>query len=115
MIGAQLVRRGTKMVVIETNEDCIEKARRDGAEILSGNAADPDFIATANLAAPRRLYVIDWTLGDGVRDIPIERRDGRELSHIEGRTLSGALETVAILPRSARWRATASTSPRRGL
>jgi methylthioribose-1-phosphate isomerase len=33
-----------------------------------------------------------------VRDIPIERRDGRELSHIEGRTLSGALEKVAILP-----------------
>ena len=33
-----------------------------------------------------------------MRDIPIERRDGRELSHIEGRSLSGALETVAILP-----------------
>jgi methylthioribose-1-phosphate isomerase len=48
--------------------------------------------------AARRLYVIDWTLSDGVRDIPIERRDGRELSHIEGRSLSGALETVAILP-----------------
>ncbi|HJQ60643.1 MAG TPA: S-methyl-5-thioribose-1-phosphate isomerase [Vineibacter sp.] len=41
---------------------------------------------------------IDWTLSDGVRDIPIERRDGRELSHIAGRTEAGTIETVALLP-----------------
>jgi methylthioribose-1-phosphate isomerase len=41
---------------------------------------------------------IDWTLSDGVRDIPIERRDGREVSHIAGRTATGAIETVALLP-----------------
>lgn len=41
---------------------------------------------------------IDWTLDDGVRDIPIEERDGRELSHITGRTADGRLETVGILP-----------------
>jgi methylthioribose-1-phosphate isomerase len=41
---------------------------------------------------------IDWTLSDGIKQIPIEERDGRELSHITGRTATGQLETVAILP-----------------
>ncbi len=41
---------------------------------------------------------IDWTLSDGVREIPIERRDGREVSHIAGRTASGSLEEVLLVP-----------------
>ena len=41
---------------------------------------------------------IDWELEDGVRTIPIEERDGRELSHIRGRTEDGRMETVAITP-----------------
>jgi CPA2 family monovalent cation:H+ antiporter-2 len=57
LIGAELTRGGTRMVVIETNEDGIEKARRDGAEVFAGNAADPAIIAAANVAAARRLYV----------------------------------------------------------
>jgi methylthioribose-1-phosphate isomerase len=40
---------------------------------------------------------IDWSLAGGA-DIPIEERDGRELSHITGRTAAGTLETVAIYP-----------------
>ena len=41
---------------------------------------------------------IDWTLEDGVRSIPIEERDGRELSHVRGRTEDGGMATVAITP-----------------
>jgi len=41
---------------------------------------------------------IDWTLSDGVRSIPIEQRDAREVSHISGRTACGTVETVALLP-----------------
>lgn len=41
---------------------------------------------------------IDWTMMDGVAEIPIEERDGRELSQISGLTASGEIETVAILP-----------------
>ena len=40
---------------------------------------------------------IDWSLADGA-DIPIEERDGHELSHVTGRTAAGALETVEIYP-----------------
>ena len=45
------------MVVIETSEDSLERARRDGAEVFSGNAADPKIIAAANLKQARRLFV----------------------------------------------------------
>jgi methylthioribose-1-phosphate isomerase len=45
---------------------------------------------------------IDWTLSDGVREIPIEERDARELSHVTGRISDGALATVDILPTGSR-------------
>ena len=41
---------------------------------------------------------IDWTLDDGVREIPIEQRDGRELSEISGRTAEGEIVTVRVTP-----------------
>lgn len=44
---------------------------------------------------------IDWTIADGVKEIPIETRDAAELSEITGRTASGALETVSILPEGS--------------
>jgi CPA2 family monovalent cation:H+ antiporter-2 len=57
LVGAALRRSGAELVVIETNEDGLEKARRDGAEVFVGNAADPDILASANLASARRLFV----------------------------------------------------------
>jgi methylthioribose-1-phosphate isomerase len=39
---------------------------------------------------------IDWTIEDGVRDIPIEERDPREVTHTTGRLASGGLATVHI-------------------
>ena len=41
---------------------------------------------------------IDWTLHDGVKDIPIEQRDGSELSHISGRLPDGKIVQVDISP-----------------
>lgn len=41
---------------------------------------------------------IDWTLGDGVREIPIETRDPNELKYITGLAGNGRLETVLITP-----------------
>jgi methylthioribose-1-phosphate isomerase len=41
---------------------------------------------------------IDWTLGDGVRDIPIEQRDGREVSEISGLAASGDVVSVRLTP-----------------
>ena len=41
---------------------------------------------------------IDWTLSDGVAEIPIEQRDGAEISEMTGRTGDGRIETVKITP-----------------
>ena len=41
---------------------------------------------------------IDWTLGDGVAEIPIEQRGGDEVAWITGRTDDGEVVTVQITP-----------------
>jgi methylthioribose-1-phosphate isomerase len=39
---------------------------------------------------------IDWSLHDGVREIPIEERSAREVTHMTGRAESGDIVTVEI-------------------
>jgi methylthioribose-1-phosphate isomerase len=39
---------------------------------------------------------IDWTLSDGVAEIPIEQRSAREVTHMTGRTDAGEIVTVEI-------------------
>jgi methylthioribose-1-phosphate isomerase len=41
---------------------------------------------------------IDWSIDDGLAEIPIEQRDGREVSEITGRTADGAITTVRVTP-----------------
>ena len=41
---------------------------------------------------------IDWTIHDGVRDVPIEERDSAEVTEISGRTPAGDVTTVQLTP-----------------
>jgi methylthioribose-1-phosphate isomerase len=41
---------------------------------------------------------VDWSLRDGVRDIPIEQRSPDEVTKISGRTASGEVVSVEIAP-----------------
>ena len=41
---------------------------------------------------------IDWTIEDGLAGIPIEQRDAREVTAIQGRTTSGEVVTVSLTP-----------------
>jgi methylthioribose-1-phosphate isomerase len=41
---------------------------------------------------------IDWQMRDGVHGIPIEQRDGREVTHVAGRSAAGRVESVQITP-----------------
>ncbi|WP_350335096.1 S-methyl-5-thioribose-1-phosphate isomerase [Coralliovum pocilloporae] len=41
---------------------------------------------------------IDFTVHDGVREIPIEERSGLEVSHLTGKTENGSIETIQIVP-----------------
>ena len=43
---------------------------------------------------------IDWSIADG-RDIPIEERSAAELTHIAGRSTSGAIERVRVIPEAS--------------
>ncbi len=44
---------------------------------------------------------IDWTVNDGVKEIPIEQRGGAELSRMTGRAGDGRIVTVDIAPRGS--------------
>jgi methylthioribose-1-phosphate isomerase len=48
------------------------------------------------VAAPSST--IDWTLSDGLKEIPIEYRDGDELRFMQGIDSTGQLSTVRIMP-----------------
>jgi methylthioribose-1-phosphate isomerase len=40
---------------------------------------------------------IDWTIEDGVKEIPIEERSAREVTHMTGRLPDGSLATIDIM------------------
>jgi methylthioribose-1-phosphate isomerase len=45
---------------------------------------------------------IDWTVTDGVREIPIEERNGREVSHVQGTAADGSITEVRVTPEGSR-------------
>ncbi|MGX1789861.1 YbaL family putative K(+) efflux transporter [Bosea sp. NPDC055332] len=57
LLGAGLAAMGEKLLVIEDQDDGVIAARRDGAEVLVGNAADPEVLAAARLPRAKRLFV----------------------------------------------------------
>jgi methylthioribose-1-phosphate isomerase len=44
---------------------------------------------------------IDWTIADGIAEIPIEQRDGTEVSEISGRLKDGTIASVRIVPEGS--------------
>src|ERR1700722_4805396 len=44
---------------------------------------------------------IDWTVSDGVAEIPIEQRSAAEVTDVTGRTADGAIATVRVTPLSS--------------
>ncbi|MBS0663170.1 MAG: S-methyl-5-thioribose-1-phosphate isomerase [Verrucomicrobia bacterium] len=44
---------------------------------------------------------LDWTIRDGVREIPIEERSAREVTHLSGRRADGTIETVGVVPEGS--------------
>ena len=44
---------------------------------------------------------IDWTISDGLSDIPIEERAATEVTTITGRALDGSIATIRIVPKDS--------------
>jgi CPA2 family monovalent cation:H+ antiporter-2 len=57
IVGAGLIASGRVVLVFEERDEAVEAARAAGAEVVVGNAADPEVLAAANLPAARRLFV----------------------------------------------------------
>jgi len=57
LVGSGLRAAGRPVLVFEERADEIAAAKRDGAEVVVGNAADPQVLAAANLASAQRLFV----------------------------------------------------------
>jgi len=57
VVGAALIEAKLPLLVIESDEDIIERLRREGIETIQGNAADPELARAANYAAARCLLV----------------------------------------------------------
>ncbi|MFC5453535.1 S-methyl-5-thioribose-1-phosphate isomerase [Prosthecobacter fluviatilis] len=50
------------------------------------------------------VSTIDWTITDGIRDIPIEQRSAREVTHMPGVNAAGGREEVLITPEGTQAR-----------
>jgi len=57
IVGAALIEARVPLLVIESDEDIIEKVREQGIEAIAGNAADPELAHAANYPAARCLLV----------------------------------------------------------
>jgi len=57
VVGAALKAANVPLFVTESDEDIVEALRREGTEVIFGNAADPELAAAANYAAARCLLV----------------------------------------------------------
>ena len=56
LIGPGLLAAGRPLLVITDDDAGVQAARTAGAEVVVGNAADPEVLAAANLPAARRLF-----------------------------------------------------------
>ncbi|EPR11063.1 hypothetical protein M527_03045 [Sphingobium indicum IP26] len=56
-IGQRLLEAGQPLLVIEDRQEGVEAARRDGIEVLQGNAAAPAVLRSARLDSAARVYV----------------------------------------------------------
>ena len=73
-------------------------ANKIGTYLKALAAHDNDIPFYVGLPSP----TIDWTIEDGLRDIPIEQRDAAEVTHLIGVTSSGSIETIATTPAGSK-------------
>ena len=68
-----------------------------GTYLIALAAKDNDVPFYVGLPSPS----IDWTVRDGIQEIPIEQRGGEELSRISGRLADGTVVTVDLAPEGS--------------
>lgn len=95
--GGHLMQRGlVDLVIVGTdrttrNGDVCNKI---GTYLKALAAKDNNVPFYVGLPSP----TIDWTVADGVKEIPIEQRSAREQTHIFGKTEAGTVTEVQVTP-----------------
>ena len=95
--GGHLMQHGmVDLVIVGTdrttrNGDVCNKI---GTYLKALAAADNNIPFVVALPSP----TIDWTVADGVKEIPIEQRDPLEQTHIQGRDPAGRVVSVQVTP-----------------
>jgi methylthioribose-1-phosphate isomerase len=94
--GGHLMQHGmVDMVIVGTDRTTRtgDVANKIGTYLKALAAKDNNVPFYVALPSP----TIDFNLSDGVREIPIEQRSAREVTHMTGRTAAGTIETVDIV------------------
>jgi methylthioribose-1-phosphate isomerase len=97
--GGHLMQHGqVDMVIVGTDRTTArgDVCNKIGTYLKALAAADngvPFYVALPS-------STIDWTVNDGVREIPIEERDGREVTHVYGKDDTGTARFVRISPEA---------------
>src|SRR6202049_1795485 len=98
--GGHLMQHGAvDLVIVGTdrvtaNGDVCNKI---GTYLKALAARDNDVPFYVALPSP----TIDFSVTDGVAEIPIEERDGEEVAAVTGRTADGRIETVRVVPEGS--------------
>lgn len=98
--GGHLMQHGmVDMVIVGTDRTtaCGDVCNKIGTYLKALAAFDNQIPFYVALPGP----TIDWTLEDGVRDIPIEQREAEEVTQIRGRTANGEVVTVTLTPHGS--------------
>lgn len=98
--GGHLMQRGeVDMVIVGTDRTARngDVANKIGTYLKALAAYDNNVPFYVALPSP----TIDWEITDGCRDIPIEERDGREVTHIYGKPEGGVAGEVRLTPASS--------------
>src|SRR5687767_2564044 len=95
--GGHLMQRGeVDMVIVGTDRTTVngDVCNKIGTYLKALAAHDNGVPFYVGLPSP----TIDWTVGDGLKEIPIEQRSGDEVSFVQGKTASGDIAQVRISP-----------------
>ncbi|PWE32974.1 S-methyl-5-thioribose-1-phosphate isomerase [Maritimibacter sp. 55A14] len=95
--GGHLMQRGEiDMVIVGTDRTTAagDVCNKIGTYLKALAAQDNGVPFYVALPSP----TVDWTVTDGLSEIPIEERDGREVTHVPGKLADGSRAEVQISP-----------------
>ncbi|SCZ58033.1 methylthioribose-1-phosphate isomerase [Epibacterium ulvae] len=95
--GGHLMQHGQVDLVITGTDRTTRQGdvcNKIGTYLKALAAKDNDVPFYVALPSP----TIDWTVRDGVKEIPIEERDAREVTHVQGRMEDGTIDVTQVTP-----------------